>query len=294
MSESPKRAPSLERYRPGAMHNGGDRAQLRQPHEAKPMPVEEGKQDGDQRGNNRRNNRRGGGGRGRGQGQGHGHGRDPEDLRNKLDQMHLESNDLRHRLNQRSRPPTSNAEEDRENGSEHRQNSGRNNRNQHRRVQGRGVGGQMSFNRPKRNTENFNPTHKPMDMRLVVAAPGLKYYNREVTSRDVILVNDLYCQEDDLSIYDKLLKELQDSGVDPDQLWQLWHGDSHVIADDKRKWKDACPTFRWVLDRLADYFNMDIKATRLNWYRDSNEWKPFHHDAAAVKPDKVSISLALY
>lgn len=28
-------------------------------------------------------------------------------------------------------------------------------------------------------------------------------------------------------------------------------------------------------------------ATRLNWYRDSKEWKPFHHDAAALKPDKA-------
>ena len=30
-----------------------------------------------------------------------------------------------------------------------------------------------------------------------------------------------------------------------------------------------------------------VQATRLNWYRDSTEWKPFHHDAAAVKPDKA-------
>ena len=28
-------------------------------------------------------------------------------------------------------------------------------------------------------------------------------------------------------------------------------------------------------------------ATRLNWYRNSKEWKPFHHDAAAIKPDKA-------
>lgn len=25
----------------------------------------------------------------------------------------------------------------------------------------------------------------------------------------------------------------------------------------------------------------------MNWYRDSKEWKPFHHDAAAIKPDKA-------
>ena len=38
-----------------------------------------------------------------------------------------------------------------------------------------------------------------------------------------------------------------------------------------------------ILDKLRDYFGMHIEATRLNWYRDSNEWKPFHHDAAAIK-----------
>lgn len=36
---------------------------------------------------------------------------------------------------------------------------------------------------------------------------------------------------------------------------------------------------------MADYFGMDVKATRLNWYRDSSEWKPFHHDRAAFTPD---------
>ena len=28
---------------------------------------------------------------------------------------------------------------------------------------------------------------------------------------------------------------------------------------------------------------LNFQATRLNWYRDSTEWKPFHHDAAAIK-----------
>ena len=41
-----------------------------------------------------------------------------------------------------------------------------------------------------------------------------------------------------------------------------------------------------VLEKIVDFFKMDVKATRFNWYRDSNDWKPYHHDAAAVKPDK--------
>ena len=112
---------------------------------------------------------------------------------------------------------------------------------------------------------------------------GICRYDREVTSRDVIVVNDLFGDQSDLSIYDDLLAELRDSGVAESQLWQLWHGDSHVIADDKRKWKQNCPTFAKVIKKLEEYFEMDVKATRLNWYRDSREWKPFHHDAAAVK-----------
>ena len=67
------------------------------------------------------------------------------------------------------------------------------------------------------------------------------------------------------TIYDSLLDEIKNSGVDPRQLWQLWHGDSHVIADDKRKWKKECPTFTMIVDKIADYFHMDVKATRLNW-----------------------------
>lgn len=124
-------------------------------------------------------------------------------------------------------------------------------------------------------------------MRLLVAPPGLSKYNRENTTRDVIIVSDLFGDHNDKTIYKKLLREREQSGVPEHQLWQLWHGDSHLIADDKRKWKESCPTFKMVIDKLSYYFGMDIKATRLNWYRDTTEWKPFHHDAAAMKPDKA-------
>jgi alkylated DNA repair dioxygenase AlkB len=67
----------------------------------------------------------------------------------------------------------------------------------------------------------------------------------------------------------------------------LWHGDSHLIADDHLNWKNKCPTFNHIIKRLAEYFGMDVKATRFNWYRDSSEWKPYHHDAAAVDASKA-------
>jgi len=124
-------------------------------------------------------------------------------------------------------------------------------------------------------------------MRVVVATPGLARYDRAHTTRDVIIVSDLFGPPGDLGIYNKLIREIQASGVPEEQLWKSWHGDSHLIADDKRRWKELCPTFTYVVDRMRDYFDMDIKATRFNWYRNTSEWKPFHHDAAAMKPDKA-------
>ena len=67
----------------------------------------------------------------------------------------------------------------------------------------------------------------------------------------------------DLSIYNKLLEEIQQSGVNERLLWQSWHGDSHLIADDKRNWKKACPTFSWVVEKLADYFKYVSISTKI-------------------------------
>ena len=42
--------------------------------------------------------------------------------------------------------------------------------------------------RPKKNTENFNPSHEPPEMRILFATPGIKQYDRMCGSRDVIIV----------------------------------------------------------------------------------------------------------
>eukprot|EP00045_Choanoeca_perplexa_P007666 m.70453 g.70453 ORF g.70453 m.70453 type:complete len:343 (+) comp14164_c0_seq1:2-1030(+) len=136
-----------------------------------------------------------------------------------------------------------------------------------------------------RNTESFKPSFESPDIRVVFGPAG-KQYPRPVGVHDLIVAPELFCKEEDTSMYTKLIKELQEAGTD--SLFVSWHGDSHVIADDKKmggKWKKLSPTFQAVVDRMAAYFNMDIKATRFNWYRDSKEWKPYHHDRAAFTPD---------
>ena len=124
----------------------------------------------------------------------------------------------------------------------------------------------------------------------VMFSSGVPMYPRPIQTRDVIFVPDIFCAANDLSIYNSLLSELEHSGLTQHQIWSSWHGDSHLIANDRTEWSKHCPTFHMVLNKIRDYFNMHISATRLNWYRDSSEWKPFHHDAAAIKEDKAEQS----
>ncbi len=141
----------------------------------------------------------------------------------------------------------------------------------------------------KKNTESFVPSHKPRDMTVCFGNSKQLNYNKEINSRDVIFVPNLFCDENDLTIYNKLLEEIKSSGIEEKELWKLWHGDTHMIADDHLNWKSKCPTFNMIIETISKYFKMDIKATRFNWYRDGKEWKPYHHDAAAIDPKKAKI-----
>eukprot|EP00730_Choanoeca_flexa_P017199 TRINITY_DN824_c0_g1_i2.p1 TRINITY_DN824_c0_g1~~TRINITY_DN824_c0_g1_i2.p1 ORF type:complete len:338 (+),score=65.34 TRINITY_DN824_c0_g1_i2:35-1048(+) len=139
-------------------------------------------------------------------------------------------------------------------------------------------------NKP-RNTESFEPSFASPDIR-VVYGPSRDVYPRPVGVHDLIMAPELFCKEEDMTMYQTLLAELQAAGTD--SLFVSWHGDTHVIADDKKmggKWKAMSPTFQSVVRRMEQYFNMDIKATRFNWYKDSKQWKPWHHDRAAFTPN---------
>jgi hypothetical protein len=142
----------------------------------------------------------------------------------------------------------------------------------------------------KVNTETFDPSHQPADMRILVEqAKSFGKFGLTIRSRDVVLVTGLFCDCGDHSIYNKLLDEMNKCGVSKDKLWKTWHGDNHLIADDHMNYKEHVPTFMAIIQKIRDYFDMDIKATRFNLYRDDIEWKPFHHDASAVDPEKAKI-----
>lgn len=145
----------------------------------------------------------------------------------------------------------------------------------------------------RKNTVCFEPMSQPTDMRIVYdMGTCIDKCMTRLTTRDVLIVPNLFIDFDEGILYKRLLKEMERSRIDPKDLFKMWHGNdkiegTHFIADDKTNWKELCPTFEMVIDRMANFFDMEVKATRFNWYADTSQWKPFHHDASAVKADKA-------
>lgn len=147
-------------------------------------------------------------------------------------------------------------------------------------------------NRRQKNTVCFEPMKRPVDLRVVMDL-GTERMKTKVTSRDVLLVPNLFKEFKSGEIYNSLVKEIESSKVPKDQLLKLWHGNetipgTHLICNDKTPWKRDCPTFNMIVQRLIDFFQMNVKATRLNWYTDTSQWKAFHKDSAAVNPEKAA------
>lgn len=136
-----------------------------------------------------------------------------------------------------------------------------------------------------KNTENFKPNHEPASMNILVGLGNKStFYKNIYNKNDVIIVPNFLQESYNNEYYDKLLNEINSCGLEHDKLWKLWHGDNHLIADDNINWKEKVPSFQIIINTIEKYFNMEIKSTRFNYYKDSSDWKPYHHDAAAVKP----------
>jgi hypothetical protein len=96
----------------------------------------------------------------------------------------------------------------------------------------------------------------------------------------VVMVPELFGPESDWSLYYALISEmrsLQKENV-RDSEWISWHEGAHLIS----KCPTGSPTFEKVVNRICEYFKIQKASigTRFNWYRDSSDWKPFHHDSA--------------
>jgi alkylated DNA repair dioxygenase AlkB len=117
------------------------------------------------------------------------------------------------------------------------------------------------------------------DMRIVVETSSERFSKEYITSKDVILAPNVFGKE----LMEDLKKEIDQCGISKEQLFKLWHSNCHYIADDKLLWKNKVPTFNKIIEKMAQFFNVKVEATRLNIYKE-NDFKYWHHDQASFNP----------
>ncbi len=151
-----------------------------------------------------------------------------------------------------------------------------------------------------RNTESFDPASTLVrpDLRICMGSNSIEQYNKPLKHDDVVMVPELFGAEDNWDTYYKLVNEVRElqkkekenanSGNNKNHKsdWIPWHEGAHLIAKDVT----GSPTYQEIIDKLCKYFHIDTNkdvGTRFNWYRDSSDWKPFHHDSAAFNPRRA-------
>lgn len=129
-----------------------------------------------------------------------------------------------------------------------------------------------NLNKRVKNTETFVPNFDDPTI-------SVRFNTPIICGNEISINNNIF---NDKNLYKSLLSEIDN------EVYKLWHGDTHLIADDSHSidWKLKSPTFDKIIKQLCSYFCMTPGATRLNFYNESY-WKPYHHDAAALKPDKA-------
>ncbi|GFH60414.1 hypothetical protein CTEN210_16890 [Chaetoceros tenuissimus] len=145
-----------------------------------------------------------------------------------------------------------------------------------------------------RNTESFDPASTLVrpDLRIQIGSPALETYNKPLKHDDVVIVPELFGPEENWDLYYKLVEEMREIQQESDKKenkgseWISWHEGAHLISKNPK----GSPTYNMIIDRLCEYFSIDKSkdvGTRFNWYRDSSDWKPFHHDSAAFNPQRA-------
>jgi hypothetical protein len=83
------------------------------------------------------------------------------------------------------------------------------------------------------NTESFDPNDTIVrpDLRVLIG-PNKPVFDRKLKHDDVVIVPNFFCEEDDLTMYYELIKEMREeqSKGTKDAEFISWHEGSHLIV----------------------------------------------------------------
>lgn len=96
---------------------------------------------------------------------------------------------------------------------------------------------------------------------------------------NAVYIRNFLCDAKDRCLYDQLKQELVSAtGAQMTADGGLIEWSKHQVFENP---SSLSATFNIIIEMLAEYFDLDVYATRLNYYRDGTQWKPQHHDSHA-------------
>jgi hypothetical protein len=127
-----------------------------------------------------------------------------------------------------------------------------------------------------KNNRNTNPNQITKFSSNLLKSDFNKFGNsklfqdyQQLLNNNCLYLPNYYCNKNDLTIFNSLKEEIQSQ--DPIN-WS-----KHMKYENPTFSK----TFNQIVEKLSNDFNIDVTQSRLNYYRDGNDWKPFHHDSHA-------------
>ena len=96
-----------------------------------------------------------------------------------------------------------------------------------------------------------------------------------VLSGECIYLPEFHCAANDFALLAGLARDMEAHGAEGGEGMINWS--KHL----KHENPEFSRTFKKIVRELSAYFDVEIYATRLNFYRDGTDWKPFHHDSHA-------------
>ena len=116
---------------------------------------------------------------------------------------------------------------------------------------------------------------------------GLSETVSKIVSGNAVYIEGFHCEEDDFQTLEQLAEDLDNTSRYLESTSKRKEEDfGGGVVNWSKHLKQENPefseTFRTVVERMASYFDVDVYATRLNFYRDGSDWKQYHHDSHAL------------
>lgn len=102
-----------------------------------------------------------------------------------------------------------------------------------------------------------------------------------------IYLPNFVCEQNNLNLFNQIMAELISNNKVEMISWSKHY---------KLENPDFSETFNFLVKKISAHFRMDVLATRLNYYKDHNSWKPFHHDSHAYsngKKENFTVGISL-